>query len=504
MSERAIVLTPAQESLVHLPTEGQFLVRGAAGSGKSAVALERAIYLARQPMLHGAPRVLLLARTPALAAALMKRLASRSPEVGKRVDVSAPTSWAQSILARDGVAPATLPETLNDEQFIAFVDEALLLARRTSRRQILKRPLRFFTSELATMILGLGVERFAQYGAIDREGRGTSLDEDARRTIWSVFELYRGLARALGRDHPHALVPPALARLASVRNHPYDHVVVDDAHRLAPIELKLVRTLAAAGSLTLFAALEQKFDPLAATFKALGLERLDRTEVLPLVLRGPAPIHAAALAVLQRKRPGDGDLAAILPGTVEGARPRLILADGPEEELAAAQAEILRMKGEGRRLSDIGVVAARRITLELLAALLARAGVATRLLSDEAEIEATTAATGSNGVADAAADAVALVPLASAAGREFAVTIVLDANRGSFPRAPYELADHERAGADDAGRRDLHLAMTRASEKLVVVATDATRSPALPLKKMNVEHFTRGAASVEVKAVATA
>ena len=91
MSERAIVLTPAQESLVHLPTEGQFLVRGAAGSGKSAVALERAIYLARQPMLHGAPRVLLLARTPALAAALMKRLASRSPEVGKRVDVSAPT-----------------------------------------------------------------------------------------------------------------------------------------------------------------------------------------------------------------------------------------------------------------------------------------------------------------------------------------------------------------------------------------------------------------------------
>jgi superfamily I DNA/RNA helicase len=478
MSERPIVLTPAQEGLVHLPTEGQFLVRGAAGSGKSVVALERALHLARQPLLHGSPRVLLLARTPALAAPLAKAIGTRDPELAKRVEVSAPSSWSQGMLACDGAAPATL----DDEEFAALVDEALTQARRTSRRQILKRPLRFFTSELATMILGLGVETFEQYGAIEREGRGTSLDEDARRTIWSVFESWRSLARALGRDHPHALVPPALARLAGARTHPYDHVVVDDAHRLAPVELKLVRTLAAAGSLTLFAALEQRFDPIAATLHELGLERLDRTEVLPRVMRGPAPIHAAALAVLQRKRAGDGDLAAILPGSIEGARPRLILANGPEEELAAARSEIVRMKSDGRRLREIGVVAARRMTLELLAALLARAGIATRRLGDEPEAE---------GASNGAADAVALVPLASAAGREFPVTILLDANRGSFPRSPWELADHERSGADDAGRRDLHLAMTRASEELLVSATEATRSPALPVKKMSVEKFSK-------------
>lgn len=480
MNERTVVLTPAQSSLVHLPTEGQFLVRGAAGSGKSCVALERALHLARQPLLHGSPRVLLLARTPALAAPLAKSLAARAPDLAKRVEVSSPTSWSQAILARDGTAPATL----DDDEFEALVNEALLQARRSSRRQILKRPLRFFTSELATMILGLGVAQFEQYGAIEREGRGTALDEEARSTIWSVFELVRAFARALGRDHPHALVPPALARLAGARTHPYDHVVVDDAHRLVPVELKLVRTLAAAGSLTLFAALEQKFDPLASTLRALGLERLDRTEVLPCVLRGPAPIHAAALAVLQRKRPGDADLAAILPGSIEGARPRLILAAGPEEELEAARAEIVRMKGEGRRLRDVGVLAQRRTTLDLLAALLTRAGVATRRFGDDAEADAAT-----NG----AADAVALCPLASAAGREFPVTLLLDANRGSFPRSPWELADHERAGADDAGRRDLHLAMTRASEELLVFATEATRSPALPVKKMSVEKFSREA-----------
>jgi len=347
--------------------------------------------------------------------------------------------------------------------------------RRTSRRTLLRRPLLFFTSEIATMILALGVERFEQYGAIDREGRGSSLDEESRRTIWSVFETFRALARALGREPAHALVPRALARLATVRNHPYDHVVVDDAHRLAPVELKLVRTLAAAGSLTLFSALEQKFDPLAATLHELGLARLDRTEALPRMLRGPAPVHAAALHVLRKKNAGDADLATIHPGTLEGAKPRLLLAQGVEQELAAAVAEIERWRRE-RSLRDVGVLAPRRVPLELLAALLARAGIATRWFDDESD--------GAVG-----GDAVALGLLAHAAGREFPCVLLLDANRGSFPRAPHDLADHERAGADERARRDLHLAITRASHELAVVATEATRAPALPVKLLDVERI---------------
>lgn len=471
MSAPPVVLTPAQETLVHLPMEGQFLVRGAAGSGKSLVALERAVHLARQPLLHGAPKVLLLAATPALAAELAAGLAQRAATLGPRIDVAAPADFCRKVLGADA------PGDLDDAAFVELVAEALHLCRRATRRQILRRPLPFFTSELASMLLALGVERFDQYVEVDREGRGSPLDEESRRTVFALFETWRGLARALGRTHRHALVPAALARLATARIHPYDHVVVDDAHRLVPVELRLVRTLAAAGSLTLFAALEQRFDPLAATLRELGLERLDRTEVLPLVQRGPAKIHDAALAVLKRKRPGDSDLAAILPGAIDGARPRLLLADGFDGELAAAVGELRRAKSEGRRWRDLAVLGARRLPLELLAAILGRAGVATRFLGSAAE----------RTPADADADAVKLCPVAEAAGREFPFVLLLDANRGSFPRPPHELADHERAGAEEAGRRDLHLAMSRATEELIVVATERTRSPLLPLKKMNLE-----------------
>jgi hypothetical protein len=487
MIERSIVLTPAQEPLVHLPTEGQFLVRGAAGSGKTTVALARALHLARQPLLHGSARVLLLARTPALAAALARMLAARGGDAAKRVEASAPLLWSRATLGLTGAPPQ-----LDEETFARLVDEALHRERRRSRRQLLRRPLRFFTSEISSMILALGVERFDQYGLIDREGRGSSLDEESRRTIWGVFETFRGLARALGREPAHALVPPALARLAGARTRPYDHVVVDDAHRLAPVELRLVRTLAAAGSLTLFAALEQPFDPIAATLRELGLDRLDRTEVLPRVLRGPAPIFTAALTVLRKKQRGDGDLAAILPGTVEGARPRLLLApDGPQE-IAAALGEIRRCMGEGRRLREIGVVAMRRVPLELLAAQLASEGIAARWLGDEAP------------GADPDADALALCPLEHAPGREFPVVLLIDANRGCFPRLPSELADHERPFVDETARRDLHLAMTRATEELVVVATEATRAPALPIKLMNVERLAAETATGEPGTAAVA
>ena len=121
--------TPTQAPLIHLPTEGQFLVRGAAGSGKSFVALERALHLARQPLLHGSPRVLLLARTPALAQAFADSLRARDGGRAKQVEVGAPASWCRAILGESDAQPP-----LDDATFARLVGEALDLVRRTSRR----------------------------------------------------------------------------------------------------------------------------------------------------------------------------------------------------------------------------------------------------------------------------------------------------------------------------------------------------------------------------------
>lgn len=466
------VLTPAQASLVGLPTEGQFLVRGAAGSGKTTVALARAAHLAKQPLLHGSARVLLLARSPALAAELAPRRDVLPAALAKRIDVDSAGGWCRRFLADD---PAIAPP-LRTAEFELLVGFALELVRRRMKRQVLRRPLAFFTSELTTMVLALGFERFEDYQPVEREGRALPLDDEARRAVFAVFEETRALAARIGRSLPLATVPAALRRLGATRTPPYDHVVVDDAHLLAPIELKLVRALASGGSLTLFSALEQRFDPLAAKLTALGLDRLDRTEVLPKSLRGPRAIYKVALQILRRRGgAASQDLKAIVPEAIDGPRPRLIVAADWQGEIDALIAEIRRFRGEGRSLRDAAVVLPSEREAEFVAAALAAAGLPTQHLRDDDPAPA------------ADIDAIRLCPLEAAAGREFPLVLLLDVNRGVYPRAKHDLPDHERAFAVELAARSLHLALTRATEEAVLFTTESTRSPLLPQKALAAE-----------------
>ncbi len=462
-----LVLTAAQATLVHLPTEGQFLVRGAAGSGKTEVALARALHVARQPLLHGAARVLLLARSPSLATDLAARRDSLAPQAAARIDVDCAAGWCHRFLAP---APA-----LRRGEFERLVGLALQLVRRTNRRLVLRQPLSFFTSEFESMMLALGIERLDEYLPIEREGRARPLDDESRRAVFAVFDEVRRLADRCGRALPLALVPAALRRLAQTRAPPYDHVVVDDAHLLAPIELKLVRALASGGSLTLFSALEQRFDPLAAKLTALGLGRLDKTEVLPRSLRGPKAIYKAALAILRRRgAASSSDLKAIVSDDIDGPRPRLIVAADWSGELDALIAALQQLQKQGRALRDAVVLASSESDLELVAAVLAAVGVPAQFVRDEE-------------AGAARADAVRLCPLAVAQGREFPLVFLLDCNLGAYPRQKQELAPHERPLAAETAARSLHLALTRATEEVVLFASEATLSPLLPKKLIALE-----------------
>ncbi len=489
-------LTAAQAGLVGLPTEGQFLVRGAAGAGKTTVALARAAHLAKQPLLHGQARVLLLARSPVLAAELRPRLEQLPAAVARRIEVDAAATWCRRFLAL-GDAPAVAPPgetaapakfaaalpSLRSGEFELLVGFALEIVRRRHKRQVLRRPLAFFTSEIASMLPALGLERFEEYPAVAREGRALPLDDDSRRAVFEVSEETRALAARVGRALPLGLVPAALRRLAALRTPPYDHVVVDDAHLLAPVELRLVRALAGGGSLTLFSALEQRFDPLAATLSDLGLGRLDRTEVLPKSLRGPKAIYRVALQILRRRAGGNtSDLKAIVPEAIDGPRPRLVVADDWKGELDALIEELRRFRGEGRAWREAAVLLPSTRECDFMAVVLAAAGIATQRVTDDEE-----EATGALAATTAAPDAVRLCPLAAAHGREFPLVLLPDVNRGTWPRARHDLPDHERPLAAEIAARQLHLALTRATEEAVLFATAATRSPLLPPKSLALE-----------------
>src|SRR5207302_3336917 len=82
-----VFLHPDQRELVERDYTGPAKVSGSAGTGKTIVALHRAVFLARQ---NPESRVLLATFTDALANALhgrLKRLISNEPQIGERLDV---------------------------------------------------------------------------------------------------------------------------------------------------------------------------------------------------------------------------------------------------------------------------------------------------------------------------------------------------------------------------------------------------------------------------------
>ena len=105
-------LDPAQARLVRRNFNGPSRIRGAAGTGKTVVALHRAAYLART--MEGRVLVTTYVRTlPRVMAALMERLA---PDVVDRIDFRSVHQFARDVLVQRGV-PVVIDDRAADRIF---------------------------------------------------------------------------------------------------------------------------------------------------------------------------------------------------------------------------------------------------------------------------------------------------------------------------------------------------------------------------------------------------
>ncbi len=115
-----VFLHPAQRQWVERDHGGPARVSGSAGTGKTIVALHRAVYLARS---NENARVLLTTFTPALAHALhtrLRRLVGRTPMLAERIDVVAMDELAAQLFKFAFGKPALA----DDATVRRYLDEA--------------------------------------------------------------------------------------------------------------------------------------------------------------------------------------------------------------------------------------------------------------------------------------------------------------------------------------------------------------------------------------------
>jgi superfamily I DNA/RNA helicase len=448
-------LDPDQARLVRRSFSGPSRVRGAAGTGKTVVALHRAAYLARAT--GGPVLVTTFVRTlPVVLESLLRRLA---PDVAGRVTFRSVHGFAAEVLAARGTqidVDAELASRLFDEVW---------------RRHGLDGPLgaidpaaRYWYEEVSAVLKGRGLTRFEQYAGLARHGRRRPLTVEHRAAVWELFVLYENALRTRGIADWQDLILEAEASLAEHPLARYRAVIVDEVQDLSPVMIRMLHSLVGdvPDGLSLVGDGQQTIYPGGSTLAEAGVSIAGRSVVLTTNYRNTTEI-AEFSGLLVR---GDSytDLegapatADVAPAPRHGPRPVFTVFPSRAVHDRSLVERVRRIVADGAdaghpvRLGDIGVLALYPWHAAEAAEALAEAGIPTIDLA---------------GYDGATRDAVKVGTIKRAKGLEFAEVLVV--------RTPPYLVQGESVPLDDATaertalqRRELFVGMTRARDGLWV------------------------------------
>lgn len=261
-------LDGAQKEVLCLPEHGHTVVLGTAGSGKSILAVHRALYLAAPETEH-CGRTLLITFNRCLATYL-RHLAGRIPS---NITVENYHKFARGYLgSRQRMGLGVIADPKLVDALCAEAVEGTKAESPTSK--VWRRSNQFFLDEIK-WIAQHGVRSSREYEEARRVGRADAgLERKHRRAVFKVYQRYRKLRTAKGKDFDwddlsHAVLHEFTHDRDARR---YRHIVVDEGQDLSPMEL---RSLAAAvpdeGSLTFFGDMAQQIYGRQLSWRSAGL-----------------------------------------------------------------------------------------------------------------------------------------------------------------------------------------------------------------------------------------
>ncbi len=256
----------AQKDVLALTARGHAVVLGTAGSGKTTMAVLRALHLSDKACSHFG-KTLLVTYNKSLLAYLEHML----PTGVYDLEVRNYHKFARGYLNHRG--KMTRNCILDPDRQRALVLTALEAIRATRKDSVLEKPDEFFLSEL-TWISHNGYGERETYLGASRTGRGVALSEAGRSTVFDVRELYLKLREKEGKAYDwDDLASEVVDELEKDKgNRLYRHVVIDEGQDFSP---EMLRSLALAipdnGCLTFFGDVAQQIYGRDVTWRAAGL-----------------------------------------------------------------------------------------------------------------------------------------------------------------------------------------------------------------------------------------
>jgi Nuclease-related domain/AAA domain/UvrD-like helicase C-terminal domain len=443
-------LHPTQARLVCRRSSGPARIRGAAGTGKTVVALHRAKYLA----VRG-DRVLFTSLVRTLATINRALLTRMAPEHVERIEFATVHAIAARCLREHGLGDRHQQDAADTCFWRAWGNVG-----RSSVLAGFGVPPKYWQDEIATIIKGRGLTSFEQYAKLARVGRSTPLQNTHRRAVWELYERYeqlrterdvidRGDVLLLARDLVRQQVDTG-----------FDAVIVDEVQDLTCVGLQLLHAFVGdkPDGLLVVGDGQQSVYPGGFTLSEAGVSVVGRATVLPRNYRNREAILRYAQAVVAGDSFDDLDSAP-----ERGAREVQVERPGgnihevnvpdPAAQEAALCAHLVDFHaGRDVRYGDMAVLVPTNAAAARWQHVLKKNGIPAISLK---EYDGTTCA------------AVKVGTYHRVKGLDFAHVCIPDRNRFPRPRQESESPDAYRERAQ-LERRQMYVALTRARDSLWV------------------------------------
>jgi superfamily I DNA/RNA helicase/mRNA-degrading endonuclease RelE of RelBE toxin-antitoxin system len=345
-----VFLHPEQRALVSRDFNGPARVGGSAGTGKTIVALHRAVALARR---YREARVLLATFSEPLASALrlrLKRLLATDPLLLERIDVYAFDALAKRLYELTGT-PVTLAGRAEVRALLRPALQEMPDARFNEA---------FVMAEWEQVVDAWQARDWDSYRSTQRLGRKSRLSESQRKALWQVFErVYAGLAER-GLMTPAALYSRLAGHYQELGKSPYQFAVIDEAQDISVMQLRTLVGLIGTGENALFFAgdLGQRIFQSPFSWKAQGVDLRGRSRTLRVNYRTSHQIRQQADKLLNptvADPDGNEESRRDTVSVFNGASPQVqLMADAAAEGKAVAD-WLRRCGASGVAPHEIGV-----------------------------------------------------------------------------------------------------------------------------------------------------
>ncbi|MBA2431940.1 MAG: ATP-dependent helicase [Chthoniobacterales bacterium] len=456
-----VFLHPMQRKIVELDANGPVRVLGGAGTGKTVVAMHRAVHLATKVFNGERDRILFTTYTRNLAADIEENLRKIcEPDAMRRIEVINLDQWVQNFLKRQGYPHNIQYYTQGSGILHELWENALAM------RPELDLPRTFYREEWEYVVQAQGCATLRDYLTARRSGRGLPLQRPDRKEIWRVFEEYRNQLTDRGIRERSDAIRDACQILKSEGDIlAYRAVLLDEAQDMGEEAFQLIRQLVPDerdNDLFIVGDGHQRIYRRPVIMKHCGINIVgrNRSHRLRINYRTTDEIRRFAVGLLEGLRvddlDGDADRSDRYKSLMHGQPPAIVACESFEKEVDAI-VEFVKQEPEHERASTCLVARTQRLVDQYGEALTSR-GIETFPISRTR-------------YDDRREPGLRLATMHRVKGLEFNRVIIAGANEDVVPLRHLMTSTEDESVLEDLEMREralLYVAVTRAKKDAMV------------------------------------